>query len=112
MLVRCLAGESPRRARQRPRPLEVFRELIERRKRSNKRIVRLRLFPNRYGQETLFDIGLACARLWNELNYEKRHAFFNGELSPGKRDEINKKYYHKYKEVLGVNAGQVVNKND
>jgi hypothetical protein len=44
----------------------------------------------------LFDIGLACARLWNELSYEKRQAFFNRELSPGKRDEINKKYYHKY----------------
>jgi putative transposase len=112
MLVRCPAGESPRRARQRPRPLEAFRELIERRKRSNKRIVRLRLFPNRYEQETLFDIGLACTRLWNELNYEKRHAFFNGELLPEKRDEINKKYYHRYKEVLGVNAGQVINKND
>jgi putative transposase len=72
----------------------------------------LRLFPNRYEQETLFDIGLACARLWNELNYEKRHAFFNGELSPEKRDEINKKCYHRYKGVLGVNAGQVVNEND
>ena len=44
----------------------------------------------------LFDIGLICASLWNEPNYEKRHAFFNRELSPGKRDEINKKYYHKY----------------
>jgi len=93
-------------------PLEAFRELIERRKKSNKRTVRLRLFPNRYEQETLFDIGLACVRLWNELNYEKRQAFFNGELSPGKRDEINRRYYHKYKRVLGVNAGQVVNKND
>jgi putative transposase len=93
-------------------PLEAFRELIERRKRSNKRTVRLRLFPNRYEQETLFDIGLACTRLWNELNYEKRQAFFNGELSPGKRDEINRRYYHKYKGVLGVNAGQVINKND
>jgi len=95
-----------------PTPLEAFRELIERRKRSNKRTVRLRLFPNRFKEETLFDIGLACARLWNELNYEKRNAFFNGELTIMKRDEINKKYYHRYKEVLGVNAGQVVNKND
>jgi putative transposase len=96
-----------------PDPLEAFRELIEkRRKRSNKRIVRLRLFPNRYEQKTLFDIGLACARLWNELSYEKRNAFFNGELSPGKRDEINRRYYHRYKEVLVVNAGQVINKND
>ncbi len=93
-------------------PLEAFRKEIERRKRSNKRIVRLRLFPNRYEQETLFDIGLACARLWNELNYEKRQAFFNRELTIMKRDEINRRYYRKYKGVLGVNAGQVVNKND
>jgi putative transposase len=60
----------------------------------------------------LFDIGLACARLWNELSYEKRHAFFRYELTVKRRDEINKRYYHKYREVLGVNAGQVVNKND
>jgi len=93
-------------------PLEAFRKEIERRKRSNKRTARLRLFPNRYEQETLFDIGLVCARLWNELSYEKRRAFFNRELTIMKRDEINKKYYHRYKEVLGVNAGQVVNKND
>jgi putative transposase len=38
--------------------------------------------------------------------------FFNRELTIMKRDEINKKYYHRYKEVLGVNAGQVINKND
>jgi len=60
----------------------------------------------------LFDIGLACARLWNELSYEKRRVFFNRELTIMKRDEINKKYYHRYKGVLGVNAGQVINKND
>ena len=55
---------------------------------------------------------MACARLWNELSYEKRRVFFNRELTIMKRDEINKKYYHRYKEVLGVNAGQVVNRND
>jgi putative transposase len=93
-------------------PLEAFRKEIEKRRKSRRRTNRVALFPNRYEQETLFDIGLACARLWNELNYEKRRAFFNGELSPGKRDEINRRYYHKYKGVLGVNAGQVVNKND
>jgi putative transposase len=72
----------------------------------------LRLFPNRYEDEVLFDIGLACARLWNELNYEKRHSFFNQELSPEKRDETSKRYYHKYKGVLGVNAQAVIQKND
>ena len=57
----------------------------------------MRLFPNRYEEEILFDIGLACARLWNELSYEKRRVFFNRELTIMKRDEINKKYYHRYK---------------
>jgi putative transposase len=95
-----------------PDPLQTFRKEIEKRRKSKRRTNRVALFPNRYEEETLFDIGLACARLWNELNYEKRQAFFNGKLSPKKRDEINKRYYHKYKEMLGVNAGQVVNKND
>ena len=27
------------------------------------------------------DIGLACARLWNEISYEKRQVFFGGELT-------------------------------
>jgi hypothetical protein len=40
---------------------------------------------------------LACARLWNELNYEKRQAVFSRELTIMKRDEINEKYYHRYK---------------
>ncbi|MDT7888659.1 MAG: hypothetical protein RQ885_06750 [Desulfurococcales archaeon] len=70
---------------------------------------RVALFPNRHEDEVLFDVGLACARLWNELSYEKRRVFFNRELTPKKRDEINKKYYHKYKGVLSVNASQVIN---
>ncbi|MDT7887737.1 MAG: hypothetical protein RQ885_02020 [Desulfurococcales archaeon] len=96
MLEECPAGDPEAYPPKTPDSLETFRELIERRKKSSKRTVRLRLFPNRYEEEVLFDIGLACARLWNELSYEKRQAFFNRELSPGKRDEINKKYYHKY----------------
>jgi putative transposase len=57
-------------------------------------------------------IGLTCARMWNELNYEKRQAFFKGELSPEKFYEINKKYYYRYNETLGVNAQAVIQKND
>ena len=38
--------------------------------------------------------------------------FSNRELTIMKRDEINRRYNHKYKGVLGVNAGQVINKND
>ena len=103
------SGGNPRGAPTRDSdPLEAFRKEIEKGRKSRRRTNRVALFPNRYEEETLFDIGLACAGLWNELNYEKRNAFFKGELSPGKRDEINRKYYHRYKEVLGVNAGQVL----
>jgi hypothetical protein len=102
MLVECPTGGS--RGVPTEDPLEAFKKQIEKRKRSRRRTNRVALFPNRYEEEVLFDIGLACASLWNELSYEKRQAFFNRELSPGKRDEINR-----YREMLGVNAGQVIN---
>ncbi len=78
-------------------PLEAFRGLIEEREKSSHRTVRLRLLPSKNECERLMDIGLTCARLWNEISYEKRHVFFSGELSPEKMDEINKKYYYKYR---------------
>jgi len=93
-------------------PLQFFRELVEKRKNSNKRTVRLRLLPEEHEEEILFDIGLASVRLWNELNYEKRQLFFRDSLTPEKREEINRRYYHKYKNFLGVNAGQIINKNE
>jgi putative transposase len=96
----------------RPDPLQVLREEIVERLKNNRRTVRLRLLPTENEHESLMGIGLTCARLFNELNYEKRRAFFNRELSPEKYYEINKKYYHKYKEVLGVNAQTVIQKND
>jgi len=95
-----------------PYPLQSFRELVEKRKKSSKRTVRLRLLPEKHEEEMLFNIGLVSVRLWNELNYEKRQLFFKDYLTPEKRVEINRKYYHKYKKVLGVNAGQIINKNE
>jgi hypothetical protein len=59
---RMSGGGIPEECRQRPNPLEAFRELIE--KRSKRRTNRVALFPNRYEDEVLFDIGLACASLW------------------------------------------------
>ncbi|MDT7888490.1 MAG: hypothetical protein RQ885_05890 [Desulfurococcales archaeon] len=50
-----------------PDSLKAFRKPVEKRKESNERAMRLRLFPNRYEEEILFSIGIACARLWNEL---------------------------------------------
>jgi len=93
-------------------PLQSFRELVEKRKKSSKRAVRLRLLPEKHEEEMLFNIGLTSVRLWNELNYEKRQLFFKNDLTPEKREEINRRYYHKYKNFLGVNAGQIINKNE
>ena len=110
---RMSSGGNPRDVSARePDPLQSFRELVEKRKKSSKRAVRLRLLPEKHEEKILFDIGLASVRLWNELNYEKRQLFFKDDLTPEKREEINRKYYHKYKNFLGVNAGQVINKNE
>jgi len=110
---RMSGGGNPRGVSVRePDPLQSFRGLVEKRKKSSKRTVRLRLFPEEHEEKILFDIGLTSVRLWNELNYEKRQLFFKNDLTPEKRIEINRKYYHKYKNFLGVNAGQIINKNE
>jgi len=95
-----------------PDPLQSFRGLVEKRKKSSKRTVRLRLLPEEHEEKMLLNIGLTCVRLWNVLNYEKRQLFFKNDLTLEKRVEINRKYYHKYKKILGVNAGQIINKNE
>jgi putative transposase len=106
-------GGNPRGVSARdPDPLKSFRELVEKRKKSSKRTVRLRLLPEKHEEEILFNISLTAVRLWNELNYEKRQLFFKNDLTPEKREEINKRYYYKYKKILGVNAGQIINKNE
>jgi len=95
-----------------PDPLQALREEIAERLNSNWRDVRLRLLPTEVEHESIMGIGLTCVRLYNELNYEKRQAFFKGELTKKKMYEINRKYYHKYNETLGVNAQEVIRKND
>jgi putative transposase len=95
-----------------PNPLQALREEIEERLSDNWRDVRLRLLPTENEHESLMGIGLTCARLWNELNYEKRQAFFKGGLTKRRNREINRKYYYKYNETLGVNAQAVIQKND
>jgi len=71
-------------------PLDAFKKIVEKRKKSSKRAVRLRLLPEEHEEEMLFNIGLVSVRLWNELNYEKRKLFFKNDLTPEKRAEINR----------------------
>ena len=76
----------------------------------NVRTVRLRLLPNGSQERRLRRIADATARLWNELNYVRLVQFReSGEVDfKGTEREL----YHKYKDGLGVNAGQVINLNN
>jgi len=74
------------------------------------RTVRLRLLPSGAQEKKLRRIADAAARLWNELNYTRLVQF----RASGKVDfkGTGHELYHKYKSVLGVNAGQVINLNN
>ncbi|AHC52178.1 transposase [Sulfolobus acidocaldarius SUSAZ] len=74
------------------------------------RTVVMRLFPNGHQQRKLSKLADSSAKLWNEVNYERRQQFFQEK----KVDLKNtwKKYYEKYKKVLGVNTQAVLQKNN
>ncbi len=76
----------------------------------NMRTVRLRLLPNGSQERRLRRIADAAARLWNELNYVRLVQFrVSGKIDfKGTEHE----FYHRYKSVLGVNAGQVIRLNN
>jgi len=76
----------------------------------NKRTVRLRLLPNGAQERKLRKLADAAAKLWNELNYARLVQYReNGKIDfRGTGHE----FYHRYKGVLGVNAGQVINLNN
>jgi putative transposase len=70
----------------------------------------VRLLPNGYQEGRLRRLADACARLYNEVNYERRQQFFQHQRVDfrGTWD----KYYNKYKRILGVNAQAVLQKNN
>ncbi|MFP3483124.1 MAG: transposase, partial [Caldivirga sp.] len=70
----------------------------------------VRLLPNGAQERRLRRLADACARLWNELNYERRQQFFNHQHVDFKGTW--NKYYEKYKKILSVNAQAVLQKNN
>ena len=74
------------------------------------RTVRLRLLLNGTQERKLRRIADATARLWNELNYARLVQYREAGAVDFKGTEHE--FYHKYKGVLGVNAGQVINLNN
>ncbi|MFP3314191.1 MAG: transposase [Thermocladium sp.] len=78
---------------------------------TNKRTNVVRLLPNGFQERKLRRLADTSAKLFNEINYERRQQFFHG----GKVDfeGTYNKYYEKYKDELGsANAQQVINKNN
>lgn len=77
---------------------------------TNKRTNIVRLLLNGFQERKLRKLADISAKLFNELNYERRRQFFHGEKVDLKGTWV--KYYEKYKSVLGVNAQAVMQKNN
>ncbi|WP_084761144.1 RNA-guided endonuclease TnpB family protein, partial [Caldivirga sp. MU80] len=76
----------------------------------NKRTNVIRLLPNGHQERRLRRLANISARLFNELNYERRQQFFNHQRVDFRGTWG--KYYGKYKGLLGVNAQAVLQKNN
>jgi transposase len=95
----------------RPIPPAIPGEDIKEIEFTNKRTNVVRLLPNGFQERKLRRLADTSAKLFNEVNYERRQQFFHGgkvDLK-GTYDE----YYGKYRGELGsANTQQVLNKNN
>jgi len=95
----------------RPIPPAIPGEGIKEIEFKNRRTNVIRLLPNGFQERKLRRLADASAKLFNEINYERRQQFFHG----GRVDfeGTYDKYYGKYKDELGsANTQQVINKNN
>jgi len=76
---------------------------------TNKRSNVVRLLPNGFQERKLRRLADTSAKLFNEVNYERRQQFHGGKVD---FDGTWDKCYEKYKEELGVNAQAVMQKNN
>ncbi|MFP3230231.1 MAG: transposase [Caldisphaera sp.] len=76
----------------------------------NRRANVVRLLPNGFQERKLERLANITAKLFNEINYERRQQFFHEKKVDFKG--TYSKHYEKYKVLLGVNAQQVLNKNN
>ncbi|NAY82412.1 MAG: transposase [Thaumarchaeota archaeon] len=78
---------------------------------SNKRTNVVRLLPNGFQERKLKKLANISAKLFNEINYERRQQFFQQHHVDF--DTTQDKYYEKYKDKLGsANAQAVMKKNN
>ncbi|MFP3292759.1 MAG: transposase, partial [Nitrososphaeria archaeon] len=85
-------------------------EGIQEVKHAGRRTNVVRLLPSGSQERKLRRLASISARLFNEVNYERRQQFFRGEGVD--LEGTYRKYYEKYRSALGVNAQQVLNKNN
>jgi putative transposase len=76
----------------------------------NRRTNVVRLLPNGFQERKLRKLANVSAKLFNEVNYERRRQFFSRQRVDFKGTWG--KYYEKYKKILGVNAQAVLQKNN
>ena len=94
-----------------PTPAGMPREGLYPVETKNRRTNVVRLLPNGAQDRKLRRLADTTARLYNELNYERRQQFFSGEGVDLKGTWD--KYYEKYKGILGsANAQAVMQKNN
>ncbi|MFP3229532.1 MAG: transposase [Nitrososphaeria archaeon] len=93
-----------------PIPPAIPEASIQEVKHENRRANVVRLLPSDSQGRELRRLASTSAKLWNEVNYERRQQFFRGEKVDleGTWD----KYYERYKGALGVNAQAVLQKNN
>jgi putative transposase len=93
-----------------PIPPAIPEASIQEVKHENRRANVVRLLPSGSQGRELRRLASISAKLFNEVNYERRQHFFHGEKVDleGTWD----KYYERYKGALGVNAQAVLQKNN
>ena len=93
-----------------PIPPAIPEASIQEVKYTSRRTNVVRLLPSGAQERKLRRLASISARLFNEVNYERRQQFFRGEKVDleGTWD----KYYERYKGALGVNAQAVLQKNN
>jgi len=70
----------------------------------------VRLLPNGFQERKLKKLANISAKLFNEINFERRQQFFQQHHVDF--NTTQDKYYEKYKEELGVNAQAIMKKNN
>jgi len=104
-------GQLSRRGERRPTSSAIPGEGVYPVENKNRRTNVVRLLPNGHQDRKLRRLADATAKLYNELNYERRQQFFSGEGVDFK--STWDKYYEKYKGVLGpANTQAVMQKNN